>query len=360
MKNGTLSIILALIICVIAFSGCGKPKSQDINERRTKSVKDMAGRTVDIPASIEKVFASGPIGTIMLYTLAPEKMAGINSPFSDTEKRFIKHEYHDIPVLGTWKGTKFSGSIEALLEIKPDVILNVGDVDEKYIADSDEIQKQLNIPVLMVDGSIGKTAEAYEFLGTVLGKEERAKTLGAYYKNVISSVTELIKNIPEEDRIRLYYAEGPKGLQTDTQGTINTEIIDLAGAVNVAGKSDARRIDVSMEQLLAWDPDYIIISTDGDKSHQVYNSITGDKDWMNLKAVRSRNVYEVPVAPYDWINRPPSVNRIIGIQWLANLIYPDIYDIDIEKEAEEFFELFYSYDLSDEELKEILEYSVPK
>ena len=192
--------------------------------------------------------------------------------------------------------------------------------------------------------------------GKILDKEARAKNLGDYFLNVMNEVMPCIENISETDRVRLYYAEGPKGLQTDTQGTINTEIVDLAGAVNVAGGS-ARRIDVSMDQVLAWDPDIIIISTDGDENHQVYKQILSGKEWGSLKAVQRKNVYEIPSVPYDWINRPPSVNRIIGIQWLANLLYPDVYNIDIKKETKSFFKTFYSYELSDEEVEEILEYS---
>ena len=80
--------------------------------------------------------------------------------------------------------------------------------------------------------------------------------------------------------------------------------------------------------------------------------------WNNIKAVKNGKVYEVPIAPYDWINRQPSVNRVIGVRWLANLLYPDIYDVDIKEEIREFFSLFYQYDLSDEEMATLLEKSL--
>lgn len=88
--------------------------------------------------------------------------------------------------------------------------------------------------------------------------------------------------------------------------------------------------------------------------------ITTDSRWAELKAVQNKQVYEIPSAPYNWFDRPPSVNRIIGFKWLGNLLYPDIYTYDIISEARDFYKQFYHYDLTVEEAEELLVNSLRK
>ncbi len=351
MKRRIILFIIALLLVV----GCSK--KEEVIETGTKTVVDMAGRSVEIPANVEKIYATGTLGTIMMHTLAPEKIAGLNSEMSEMELKYLGQTNKDTPVLGSWKGTQYSGNIEEFLMVKPDVIINMGDVSEAYISDSEEIQKKTGIPVLMVDGSINKTKESYTFLGEVLNKQDRAKQLSDYFSQTMDGVKKFVDSIPEGERVRVYYAEGPKGLETELRGSINSEIIEIAGGINIAGdnwKSEARRVQVSLEQVIFENPDVIIISTDGDSNHQVYDDITNNLSWGVINAVKEGKVYEIPGVPYDWINRPPSVNRIIGIKWLANILYPDKYEIDVNQEIKDFFKIYYSYDITDGEIEELL------
>jgi iron complex transport system substrate-binding protein len=355
-------IFLLIVIIAQQFTGCNAQVTETSTNAETRIINDMAGRTVEIPSEVKRVCATGPIGTIMLYTLVPEKLAGWNSALSDTEKKYLSPQYQDLPILGSWKGTKLNGNIEDILKSDPNLLINMGDVSEKYISDTEAIQEQLHIPVVMVDGQLEKAAEVYEFLGNILGSEERACKLAYYASETLNEVTSAVGSIPEHRRISFYYAEGVKGLETEIGNTINTEALRIAGAVNVANdisSQNTRRIQVSLEQILNWNPDVILISTDGDKNHQLYNEITSGI-WEKIDAVQNGTVYEIPFAPYDWLNRPPSVNRLIGVKWLANLLYPEVYTIDIEKEIREFFQLFYSYNIGDEEINQMLEYSIQK
>ncbi len=357
-----IAIMIILVLFVQQLSGCSTRQTDAEAASGTRTVTDMAGRAVEIPDRVNKVYATGAIGTILLYTLAPEKLAGWNSALSDTEKVYIDSQYHYLPVLGSWKGTKLNGNMEEILKTEPDLIINMGDVSEAYINDANAIAQQLRIPVIMVDGSLEKTADAYEFLGDILNVGERAKDLADYASEALSEVRGAIGIIPENQRVTYYYAEGVKGLETETGNTLNTEALSLAGAVNVADRAldkGSRRIQVSLEQILAWDADMIIISTDGDGKHQLYNEITSGS-WENIDAVKNGMVYEIPFAPYDWLNRPPSVNRLIGIKWLANLLYPDVYEMNLRKEIQRYFKLFYSYEPSDEDMNVLLELSERK
>lgn len=359
MKRNLLVLTL-IVALVLSLASCGNSAPPAESDSRT--VTDMAGRTVEIPSTVNSIYATGSIGTIMLYTLAPDVLAGWNNELSDNEKYYIKEEYQDYPNMGVWKGIKYTGNIEEFLGNRPDIIVNLGDVSEAYISDSEAIEEQTGIPVLMVDGAIEQTGNAYAFLGDVLGREDRAKELADYFRVTMQSVEDAIGDLPESQRKSIYYAEGPKGLETEIQGTINSEILDVAGGLNIAvgEPGGPRRIQVSLETILLKDPEVIIISTDGDENHQVYRHILTSSSWSPITAVQEDQVYEIPGIPYDWINRPPSINRIIGIKWLTNLLYPDLYPLDIDAETKAFFELYYSMETDDSDLDAILVNATPK
>ena len=352
-------IAIILMAAMIFVTGCSTAQPKALTEG-TRTVVDMAGREVEIPQEVETVFATGLMGTIILNTLAPEMISGLNSAMSETEIKYFSDANKDLPVLGGWRGPSYSGNIEEFLMVSPDVIINMGDVLEAYISDAQEIESQTGIPVLMVDGSIQNTDKAYAFLGQVLGREERAGELADYFREKMDEVMAFTDKLDEEEKVRVYYAIGPKGLETELSGSINSEIIEVAGGVNIASSNwdpSGRRINVSLEQVILENPDAIIISLDGDSSHQVYNEIMSSPGWKDIKAVQEGRVYEIPDVPYDWINRPPSVNRVIGIQWMASILYPELYHVDINQEIKDFFKLYYSYQMTDEEIEDILSHS---
>ena len=359
MKKRIIAVLCCLFI-ILSAVGCGEERengNSSAGGEETVSIVDMAGRTVTVPKNIKKGFSTSAAGSIFIYSLAPEKLAGWNNELREVEEKYILPEYRELPVLGTWKGNSFTGSIEELMKVAPDVIISMGDVSPQYVTDAEEIEKSLKIPVIMVDGSLKNLDQAYLFVGELLGKEERAQKLAEYCSRTYAEIDSWLQQLSEDERVRLYYAEGPSGLETDIKGTVNSEAIDLAGAVNVATSGldeNVRRIQVSIEQILSWDPEVIIISTDADAKHEVYNTILNSGEWKGIRAVQNQKVYEIPCEPYDWISRPPSIFRILGVKWLANLLYPDLYQVDLVKETRQFYKEFFHYELTDQEALKLL------
>jgi len=319
----------------------------------------MAGRTVKIPTELNKIYATSSIGTLFVYTLAPEKIAGWNTQLG-SDKQYIKPEYYDLPVLGRWKGTD-STNIEEILKVNPDIIINMGDINEQYITESDEIAGLLNIPVIMVDGSLTKQAESYEFMGSILGKEERAKELANYSRDVIKDIKDKSQLIQDDQKVEVYYGAGLTGLETMPKASINTEVLDLVAGINIADSGtdkDLRRMEISLEQLIDWNPELIILSSNSSNNPELYSNILDDTSWANIDAVKNKEVYEIPYGPYDWFSQPPTLLRIMGLQWLGDLLYPEVYQIDIEQETKQFFSLFFDYQMTDEEINQLLKNSI--
>ena len=111
----------------------------------------------------------------------------------------------------------------------------------------------------------------------------------------------------------------------------------------------ARAGEVSFEQLLVWQPDYIFAD-----STSLKEEILGDGLWQDLDAVQNEQIYVIPDRPYSFMNSPPSVNRVVGILWLGKMLYPDLYEVDVDEKIQEFYELFYHVKLSEDQLRNIL------
>jgi iron complex transport system substrate-binding protein len=359
LKGRKLIVLLTILALVMScfLAGCGQEEAKGTAktaEPEMRTITDMAGREHTIPTEIDKVFSTSPVGAILTYTLDPELLIGWNYELREGEKEYILPEYQSLPNLGGWYA-KATCNIEELLKIHPDVIISMGVIDETTISQADEIQQQVDIPVIVMNGDLNKLDETYEFAGKLLNKEKQANELSAYCRETLADIQSNTKGIAEEARVRVYYAEGAEGLETDPKGSSHTEVLEMAGGVNVADvamKGGMGMTPVSLEQILAWNPDVILSWNDTQGGY--YSKLLTDPKWQSIAAVKNKKVYAVPSGPFNWFDRPPSVNRILGLKWLSNLLYPDIYKYDMVQETREFYKKFYHYELSDEEVNSLL------
>ncbi len=325
----------------------------------TKTITDSAGRSVTIPSTINKVYSTSPVGTNIMYTLAPDKIAGLSWTLSDAAKKYLTPEFAALPVLSGNFGQGQTMNKEEILKVKPDIILVLGSTTQTDASNAQKIQDQMGIPTIVVGMTLDTMDQAYTFMGDLLGVQDQAKKLADYAKKTVDEVKAIAKTIPDDKKVKIFYAEDKKGLTTDPSGSQHSEIFDLVGATNVADVKITQgygRTAVTMEQILVWNPDMIFVCIDDGfaASDNPYAFITTDSSWAQVKAVQNKQVYQVPYLPFNWEDRPPSVNRIPGIKWLANLIYPDYYKYDIRQETKAFYKLFYHIDLTDAQLDEVL------
>lgn len=317
-----------------------------------REITDMAGRTMTVPLEIESVFSTGPAAAIYLYTLVPDKLLGWNYALNDIEKSIILEQYHDLPNFGQGDAVNY----EAVIAAGPTIALNVTSINDGSIDASDALAEQLGVPVVMVSSDLLDAPAVYRFMGELFGVEEQAEALAAYAEETFNAISSL--DIPNEEKVRIYYGNGEDSLETAPAGSSHGQIIDLVNAVNVADLElgDGSRVQISAEQLLAWDPDVIIVN--GEPKADMTGSaaaeaILADPLFATLKAVQNGAVYGTPNAPFSWVDRPPGPNRIVGIRWLSGLIYPEYLDYDVDEAVREFFQLFYHVELTDEQLTQL-------
>ena len=106
---------------------------------------------------------------------------------------------------------------------------------------------------------------------------------------------------------------------------------------------------ISLEQIIAYHPQLILALDRTFAAHAASNPA-----WRNVDAVKAGRIVVVPRTPFNWLDRPPSFMRALGIQWLANMFYPDHYPFDLRAETKAFYKLFVGVDISDAEVDKIV------
>lgn len=316
-----------------------------------RTVIDSAGRLVEVPEKISRVFAAGPPASNLLYVLAPQMMTGWVRAPREAEKPFLLPAVRALPELGRLTGRGDTLNLERLIAERPDVVVDFGTINDTYRSLADRVQAQTGIPYLLIDGRFENTPAALRLLADILGVKERGEVLARAAEETFQAVDRVIASVPNERRPRVYLARGPEGLETGSRGSINTEIIERVGAINVVQglRETGGLVNVSPEQVIAWAPDTVITL---DRSFQ--QSVRNNPAWQPVPAVSAGRVFVAPSVPFGFIDSPPSVNRLIGLTWLLHALYPDQAPGNLRDQVRAFYRLFYQVGLTDAELERLL------
>jgi iron complex transport system substrate-binding protein len=321
----------------------------------TRPITDMAGRQVVVPKTITKVHTDWSILSYLVYAVAPDLLAAVNAPFTEEQKKLLSPAVRQLPVVGGFFGTGRVGGLESLMNVKPDLVLAEMSENLALNRPAEERLASVGIPVVYVKlDTVDDYPAAISFLGTLLGRETRARTLSTYGQNVLSDIARTARALPEGRRPRVYYAEGPTGLLTECHTSLHAELIALTGAVNVHHCSEGLvkvkgKERVNLEQVLLYDPDVIIVA-----EPEFYESVGKDPRWRSIKAVKSGRVHLIPRLLFNWFDRPPSFMRLLGVQWVMWRLYPEAYRVEIEAEARKFYRLFLGLDIPSATMRKVL------
>ena len=257
----------------------------------------------------------------------------------------------NLPVFGTFYGKKANLNKEALMAAAPDVVIDMGEIKgskEAMIADLDKLQDDILIPVIFIEAYLENTPEVYRTVGKLLGEEEKCEKLAVFAEEAINMAAEARTKI--KDPVAVYYSSSADGLQAIPEGNFHGEVIEKIGAENAVKASlGASAAEISLEELYMSDPDVILLT-----EQDAYDEVTTNPLWSPLSAVINNRVYLIPSEPYPFIDNPPATNRVIGIYWLGNLLYPELYPINIIEETKEFYSLYYNHELTNEDAARIL------
>ena len=341
-----LALLLALVM-TLSLAACGAqsaPTEDENTAPETRVFTDSVGREVTVPVQIDRIAVSGPMAQIVLFALCPDKLVGIANAWDESAAQYLDTEYYNLPLLGQLYGGKGELNLETLLESGAQVVIDVGEAKGSIVEDLDALQEQTTIPFVHIDAALATMDETYTLLGDLLGMPDEAKALADYCRSTYDRALTIADSV---EKANLLYVTGDAGLNVIAQGSYHAEVIDLLSnnlAVVDDPSSKGTGNEVDMEQILNWNPDVILFAPDS-----IYDTVAEDAAWQGVTAIQNGAYYEVPMGPYNWMGFPPSVQRLLGMLWMAKVLYPEAADYDLYTEAAQYFKLFYHCDLTREQ-----------
>lgn len=313
---------------------------------------DSSGSKIELPEIVQRAWGTSPPVTALIYAIDPELLIGVNLPFSKEDEPFVAPAALTLPVLGGWTGHGQTPNLEAIFKLAPQLAVLWDD----GILDLSVPKKQLALARVATAtvklNHLEDYPAALRFLGKLLKREDRAETLAQYVEKTLSSLRQLRSRISPSNSVPVYYAEGAAGLNTECDESFHVETILLAGGRNVyhcKPQSHFGMEQASLEQVVVWNPAAILV-----QEPVFYRRVFDDAHWKMLTALQKKQVFLIPRRPFNWVDRPPSFMRALGAQWLANLLYPELYPLDLAAATREFYKLFLRVDLDESRLKQVL------
>ncbi len=349
MTRRSFSALLGAAVAATAL-GSALPRVSMADDAKTRTVTDMAGREVELPTNPTKVMGAANPDGIILYSVDPSLMTGWTAVPSDAAKAYLTPEAAELPQItsvSVWE----EPNKEEILSMDPDFILVACDLDNTDFSLYDSLSEEIGVPIVVIDADLPNLGDSYRFLATILPDQaEHCEELADFIDRTFEDVDRVLEQIPEDERVRVLYSTGAEGTQTCGDSNWNGQFVTPAGGINVCDTDQTSGFaNVSMEQVLTWQPEVIISTATGDKAE-----IYGAEEWADIEAVETGEIYAAPQAPFSWVDKPTGVNRVIGVKWTNSVLYPDQVDYDIAEAVTEFYDLFYHYELTDDEVQEIL------
>lgn len=319
----------------------------------TVTFTDSSGREVELPANITKIAPSGPVATMILAAFAPEKLVCVGTKVSDNQIPYLYDGIADLPVTGQLYGGKATLNLEELLATGAEVIIDLGDFKKSIADDLTALQEQTGLPCIFIEADLTHMADAFRSLGSILGKEERGEELAKLVEETMTMAAENSAKITEDQQLSVLYSSGSDPLGTNAEGSSQAQVLGIVGAKNAVVVDDVTSKGggnmINMEQLYNFDPDVVLVT-----DPMALEIVETEAAWQELRAVKDGKVYTVPCDPYCWLSAPPSMNMVLGVWWLGNLLYPEVYDYDMTAKAQEIYKVFWNYDLTAEEAAAML------
>ena len=345
-------LISIVLIITLVFTSLFAQAVQEEVKKETVSFTDSSGRVVEIPATIDRVAPSGAVATMFLSAFAPEKMCTVSGRPSSAQMAYLPEELASLPETGQMYGSKATLNLEELLASGAELVIDLGDYKDGIQEDLDALQAQIGIPVIFIEANMESMASAFRTLGKVLSMEERGEALGAFVDETMAMAAENKGKI--KDKVSVMYTTTADGLGTNAKGSTQAQVLEIVGAENaivvenVSDKGGGNQIN--LETAMMADPDVIIFTEES-----IYKEVSTLSGWNEMTALKNGSYYMVPTMPYNWLGNPPSMNMLIGVWWLGNLLYPEYYSYSMVDKAREIYSLLWGYDLSVEEAETRLE-----
>lgn len=352
--NKWLAMLLAVVM-VLSFAACGKEPAPAPQPEPTTdvtypvTVKDMAGREVTLEKQPERIVSGYYISSSACIALGlTDKMVGIEDKSAKRPiYKLAAPALIDLPNVGSAKAF----DLEACIATEPDLVI----LPMKQKDTAQTLQEMGIATLLVLPESHEQLIEMFTLIGTATNTVKQAEKLISYYNTKLSAVTELTRDIPDDEKPVVYLGSTSDILCTAPREMYQASLITTAGGKNAGDVLEGSSwTDIDNETFLAMNPDIIVIPTDNfavSSPDYTAEDVMNNPTFSDVTAVKNSAVYQMPVGYEAWDSPVPS--GILGTLWMLKTLHPELYPAEqFAADVNEFYTVFYGFSVNEQDLRD--------
>lgn len=351
--NKWLAMLLAVVM-ILSFAACGQEPAPAPQPEPTTdvtypvTVKDMAGREVTLEKQPERIVSGYYISSSACIALGlTDKMVGIED--KSTKRPIYKlaaPALIDLPNVGSAKAF----DLEACIATEPDLVI----LPMKQKDTAQTLQEMGIATLLVLPESHEQLIEMFTLIGTATNTVKQAEKLISYYNTKLSAVTELTRDIPDDEKPVVYLGSTGDILRTAPREMYQASLITTAGGKNAGDVLEGSSwTDIDNETFLTMNPDIIVIPTDNfavSSPDYTAEDVMNNPTFSDVTAVKNSAVYQMPVGYEAWDSPVPS--GILGTLWMLKTLHPELYPAEqFAADVNEFYTVFYGFSVNEQDLR---------
>ena len=366
-----LKAVLAAAMSCALLTGCSSASSSEKsasasaseNTPKEVTITDHADRKVKVPTDPKKVAILGilPLPAMLtVYLNSADSIVAMEPASMNAAKNSVLSElYPDILKASTDIMDGDDVNIESLAALEPDVVFyNAGDKQDLEKLENAGLTAVAVSPVKWNYDCIKTYDEWMDLLDQIYPdhKQDREKLVDKYANDTYDEIQKKVKNVSDSDKQKVLFL-----FQYDDNTMITSSAkffgqwwCDAVGAVNVAHDVPAENSNakITMEQVYDWNPDVIFITNFTKTTpDDLYNNAIGSDDWSSVKAVQDKRVYKMPLGTYRTYT--PGVDTPMTLEWMAQAVYPDLFDYDVKSDVKDYYKTLYGVTLTDDQVSKM-------
>ena len=352
--NKWLAMLLAVVM-VLSFAACGKEPTPAPQPEPTTdvtypvTVKDMAGREVTLEKQPERIVSGYYISSSACIALGlTDKMVGIEDKSAKRPiYKLAAPALIDLPNVGSAKAF----DLEACIATEPDLVI----LPMKQKDTAQTLQEMGIATLLVLPESHEQLIEMFTLIGTATNTVKQAEKLISYYNTKLSAVTELTKDLTDEQKPVVYIGSTSDILRTAPREMYQASLITTAGGKNAGDVLEGSSwTDIDNETFLTMNPDIIVIPTDNfavSSPDYTAEDVMNNPTFSDVTAVKNGAVYQMPVGYEAWDSPVPS--GILGTLWMLKTLHPELYPAEqFAADVNEFYTVFYGFSVNERDLRD--------
>lgn len=352
--NKWLAMLLAVVM-VLSFAACGQEPAPAPQPEPTSdvtypvTVKDMAGREVTIEKQPERIVSGYYISSSACIALGlTDKMVGIEDKSAKRPiYKLAAPALIDLPNVGSAKAF----DLEACIATEPDLVI----LPMKQKDTAQTLQEMGIATLLVLPESHEQLIEMFTLIGTATNTVKQAEKLISYYNTKLSAVTELTRDIPDDEKPVVYLGSTGDILRTAPREMYQASLITTAGGKNAGDVLEGSSwTDIDNETFLTMNPDIIVIPTDNfavSSPDYTAEDVMNNPTFSDVTAVKNGAVYQMPVGYEAWDSPVPS--GILGTLWMLKTLHPELYPAEqFAADVNEFYTVFYGFSVNEQDLRD--------